>query len=92
MLKRERTYALKWGYSFKQILKMPREQFANMHGPRFLTMGFNQFKSVLKAETPIVNRNQEKSQDKFIPSDHVSQDDHHDLQRSFAYDEPCVLL
>lgn len=50
-----RDFIARWGYGFKEMLDMPREQFCMIHGNRFLDMSYSQFRRTLKRETPYVN-------------------------------------
>lgn len=50
-----RDFVAKWGYSYHEILAMPREKFAMIHGKRFLGMTVYKLFKKLKEETPDVD-------------------------------------
>lgn len=47
-----RDFSSKWGFSYRKIMSMPRIQFCNVHGDRFMDMNYCEFRRTLKKETP----------------------------------------
>lgn len=47
-----RDFVGMWGYSYKEIMKMPRVQFALKHGDKFLKMGPSKLSRTIKKLTP----------------------------------------
>lgn len=49
-----RDFLARWGYSYKHIMIMPRVDFCNVHGDKYLNMNYCQFRRTLKRETPLI--------------------------------------
>lgn len=50
-----RDFLGKWGWTHKQIITMPREDFCFIHGDRFMNMNYSTFRRTIRRETPFVN-------------------------------------
>ena len=47
-----RDYHNKWGYGYREIIKMPRQEFVLRFGQRYANLSYCQFKRTIRNETP----------------------------------------
>ena len=50
-----KDFIARWGMGYKHIISMPREEFAALHGSKYLKMGNAMLLKTIKNETPDVD-------------------------------------
>lgn len=97
-MRKDRNYVNKWGYGLKEILKMPRLQFANIFGNKYALLSESKFKKVITNETPYVvidgngpSRTLKSGYKTFEQDIRVRVGEHRSCQR-FVWDEVNVFI
>ena len=83
---KERDYTLKWGYTFKEILEMQREDFCQIYGNRYLEMSLSKFKRVIMKETPFRTIFEKEIIESWRPDANISKKDYINLHYGRGWD------
>lgn len=86
-----KNFSSKWGYSYKEIIAMPRNEFCAMYGEKYLNMSYCQFKSTIKRETPYMNLVKYENNLKW-DCDHLVNRIEHKAVQSGCWDEICTFI
>lgn len=87
-----RDFVGKWGYGFKEIINMSREKFCMTWGEKYRNMGYSEFRSTIKKETPYVD-NRPIGYNKFmwLRDRKVNKEEYRASQLG-VWDDVCVFI